>query len=149
MRREMPRIATSHLDASATKSPLHGRRGLARLLARMLVVAVVLAGGTACAGNRVPDGPPLQLHRTQFTYNSPAKQPVYDWFALDPAFVAVLEQHPPALGEARKAAPYRTATWIAALGASGFARGSRGARSGLRAGLLGIPAPPSPPVAWL
>jgi len=120
MRRDTPRTPSLDLDAAPTDARPNraslGRRGRPQLL--ILMVALITA--PACAGNRVADGPPLQLHRTEFTYNSPAKQPVYDWFSLDPAFVAVVEQHPPSLVEARKAAPYRTATWVTAIAASGF-----------------------------
>jgi hypothetical protein len=68
----------------------------------------------------VADGPPLQLHREKFTYNAPAKLPVYDWFSLDPAFVSVLERHPTSLDEARKATPFHTAAWLGVVGAGVF-----------------------------
>src|SRR3990170_6797847 len=98
------------------------RNPLANHLWPLMRAAVLLAAlaPVGCASNRVPDGPPIQLHRGQFTYNSPSKQPVYDWFSLDPAFVAVLERHPPSLEEARRSTPFRTAYWISNLGAGVF-----------------------------
>jgi hypothetical protein len=97
--------------------------GLGRLARRTVLVAIAM-GLVGCAQHRVLDGPPLQVHKQfsgeKFTYNSPAEQPVWDWFSLDPAFASTLESHPESLDEARKAKPFRTAYWIAGVGSVVF-----------------------------
>lgn len=86
-----------------------------------LLVLVVAMGSVGCAQHRIPDGPPLQIHRggfggDRFSYDSPAEESVWNWFQLDPAFVSTLERHPVALEEARKAKPFRTGYWIGFAG---------------------------------
>lgn len=87
-------------------------RGLAGV-ARLTIILILAMGAAGCAQHRVADGPPLQIHRQfggyKFTYDSPAEQPVWDWFSLDPGFASTLERHPTALEEARKAAAPHTA----------------------------------------
>ena len=88
-------------------------------LVRLAVVLLAAMGSMGCSQHRIATGPPLQLHRQfggyKFTYNSPAEQSVWDWFALDPAFTSVLERHPAALETARKAGPAHATSWGLAL----------------------------------
>lgn len=93
-------------------------------LARLSLVLVVTLGSVGCSQHRMRDGPPLQIHRQltgdKFTYDSPAEEPVWDWFQLDLAFVSTLEQRPAALEEARKATPFRKGYWITFAGWTAF-----------------------------
>lgn len=83
-------------------------------------ILVAVLGAAGCAQHRIIDGPPLQIHRQltgeKFTYNSPAEQPVWDWFSLDPAFASTLERHPTALEQARRAGPPHTANQVLGVG---------------------------------
>jgi hypothetical protein len=90
-------------------------------LTRLGIALVAVMGSVGCSQHRIPDGPPLQIHRQtlgyKFTYNSPAEQPVWDWAgSLHPAFASTLERNPAALEDARKAQPAYTASLIFGVG---------------------------------